>query len=106
MRTEFRVALYLHHYGYTPARVSELMAVPLSEVIGIKCGRPPKSKKVEKAPRILKPRCKPKDKRSALELVKQGKTPEEAAVLANVCVSTVKEALRHANRGLPKGHLP
>lgn len=106
MRTEFRVALYLHHYGYTPARVSELMAWPFSDVVQIKCGRPPKGSKIDKAPRVLKPRCKAKHKRAAAQLLGDGKSPEEVSRLANVCVSTVRELQRKMQKTLPKGHLP
>jgi hypothetical protein len=106
LRTEFRVQLYLHHYGFTPARVSELMAWPFSDVVQIKCGRPPKGYKVDKAPRVLKPRCKPKHKRAAIQLLREGKTPEEASRLANVSISTVREAQRKLQNSLSKGTLP
>ncbi len=104
MRTEFRVALYLHHYGYSPERVSSLMDVPLPEVQAIKGGK----LSVEAAsvlPEQRKPRCTRAEKVKAVRLVAAGMAPEEAALKANVTLETVKAAMRNLKKDRYLKHL-
>ncbi len=106
MRTEFRVALYLHHYGYSCERVAQLMAWPLEEVRHVKRGEPTIGP--ARAP-MRKRTCTRKEKVTALRLVQQGKSVQEAAKEANVTVYTVKRALRKMARHykhLPPGEFP
>lgn len=85
-----RLRLYVD-CGYSAPRLSELMEWPLNEVQAVKgfWGLPPKA---------YKKRAHPKQKIVALNLVRDGKTIPEAAREANVCVKTLRIAIRKAKR--------